>query len=95
MTTSRRPAPPTLRDDGRHDALGRGEAEVRRNQQLFEGLDRVHVQRTAVTTWLIRAPDDLIEAGDDLLGGARKTITNPAEYSSSTESYHPVSASAR
>ena len=84
--------------DGGDDAVGGGDADVGRDQQLFERVDRVDVDGTRPPLRRVGEADDLVEALDDLLFGAGKTLADPAEQPPSrltrlTDS--PVSASAR
>ena len=88
-----------LRLDGGDDPLGRGDADVGRDQQLFERLDGLDVDRPRAPLRRVGAADDLVEALDDLLLGAGEALANAAE-----EAHHddliraialPVSASAR
>ena len=59
--------------------LGRGDADVGRDQQLFERLDRLDVDRTRPLLRLVRAADDLVEPLDDLLLGAGETLADAAK----------------
>ena len=55
-----------LRLDGGDDAVGGGDADVGRDQQLFERVDGVDVDRTRALLRRVGDADDLVEAVDDL-----------------------------
>ena len=69
------------RADRVDDALGGGEADVSRNQQLFERLDGVDINRPATLLLAVGLLDDLLEAADDLLLGAREAVAKLVEKS--------------
>ncbi len=52
------------------NAIGRGNAEVRANQQLLERIERIDVNRADAPLGGIGDTDNLIEALDQLLCGA-------------------------
>ncbi len=54
----------------RDDAGGRRHADVSRDQQLFERLDGVDVDRTRPPLALVRRANELVEPRGDLLCGA-------------------------
>src|SRR5262249_30096803 len=66
----------------------RSDADISRDQQLFERLDRVDVDDPRR---VVCAPDDLVEPLDDLLLGPPEAFAEPAEDTHCL----PVSASAR
>src|SRR5262249_13991509 len=61
---------------GRDDGCRRRHAEVGGNQQLFERVERVDVERARSLLGRVGTADDLIELLDDLLFGAGKTLAN-------------------
>ena len=61
------------------DAIGRRDADVGRDQQLFERVDGFDVDRPRALLGRIRAADDLVEALDDLLRGAGEALTDARE----------------
>src|SRR5262249_59524204 len=65
-----------LRLDGGDDAIGGGDADVGRDQQLLERVDRIDVDRARALVRRIGHSHDLVEAIDDLLLGAGKTIAD-------------------
>ena len=67
------------RFDGADDAVGRGDADVRGNQQFFERVDRIDIDRPRAPLRLIRAADDFLEPVDDLLLGAGETLADAPE----------------
>ncbi len=69
---------------GRDDAVGGGNADIGRDQQFFERVDRVDINRTASPLGLVRPADDVVEAVDDLLLGPGEAFANAAEET------HPV-----
>ena len=56
-----------------------GDADVGRDQQFLERLDRVDVDRARPAFGRVGAADDVVEPRDDLLFRARQTLTNAAE----------------
>ena len=75
LTRSRRLSPCRARAADRvDDAFGRGHADVGRDQQLFERLDRVDVDRPAALLLGVGLLDDLLEAADDLLLRPRQAV---------------------
>src|SRR4029077_13640629 len=63
------------RADGVDDPLGRRKPDVGGDQQLFERLDRVDVDRASALLLGVGLLDDLFEAADDLLLGPREAVT--------------------
>ena len=61
------------------DPIGRRDADVGGDQQLFERLERLDVDRTRAPLRLVGLADDLVEAVDDLLLGAGETLADAAE----------------
>ena len=49
------------------DAIGRRDADVRRDEQLLERVDRLDVDRPRAALRRVGAADDLVEAPDDVL----------------------------
>jgi hypothetical protein len=60
--------------DSRDDALGGGDADIGRDQQLFERFDRIDVDRTGTLFRRVGLLDDLFKAADDLLLRASQTL---------------------
>ena len=63
------------RSHGGDDPLGRGQADIGRDQQLFERFDRVDVDRPRALLARVGLLDDLFEAADDLLLRPRQAFT--------------------
>ena len=63
----------------RDDPIGRRHADVGRDQQLFERVERLDVDRPRSALRLVGAADDLVEALDDLLFGAGQALADAAE----------------
>src|SRR5688572_20490064 len=74
-------ATPSTSSDGVDDALGRGDADVGRDQQLLERFDRVHVHRPRALLGTVGLLDDLFEPTDDLLLRAGKPFTKAIKKS--------------
>ena len=66
---AKRRAPAIPGADGLDDALGRGDADVGRDQRLLESVDRLDVDRSASLLGRIRATDHVLELLDELLLG--------------------------
>ena len=64
-----------------------GHADVGRDQQLFERLERLDVDRPRPALGRVGAADDVVEAVDDLLLGAGEAVANPAEDTHRRRSY--------
>ena len=60
--------------DGRDDPIGGGDADVGRDQQLLERVDRLDVDRPAAPFRGVGDLDDLVEPLDDLLLGAGEAV---------------------
>ena len=52
------------------DAVGRRDTDIRRDEKLFERVNRVDIDRAAATFAVRRTTDDVFEPIDDLLLGA-------------------------
>ena len=63
------------------DLLGGGDADVGRNQQLLERLDRIDVDLSGVRPARVGALDDLVEPVDNLLLRAGQPVTKPIKKS--------------
>ena len=82
LTRSRRLSPRRARSlHGGDDPLGGGDADVGGDQQLFERLDRVDVDRAAALLRRVGLLDDLLEAADDLLLRAGQALAKPVKKS--------------
>ncbi len=68
-----------LRLDRGDDLVGRRDADVRGDQRFLERVDRLDVDRPAPLRGLVGAPDDLVEAFDELLLGARERLFDAIE----------------
>ena len=80
MTSARSDSPrPPPRPDRLHDLVGRGDADVRGDERLFERLDRFDVDRLAAPRRLVRPLDDLVEPFDELLFRARQRLLDLVE----------------
>ena len=66
--------------NGGDNPLGRGHADIGRNEDLFQRLNGIDIERPRSTTGFIGGTDDLIEASDELSLGAGKSLTNTAEH---------------
>jgi hypothetical protein len=67
------------------DAVGGGNTDVRGDQELFERLDRVDVDRARPLLGRICNTDELIEPFDYLLGGAGETFANASQETHCTD----------
>ena len=63
------------------DPVGGRDAEVGRDEQLFERVDGLDVHGTGTLLGRVGGPDDLVEAINDLFGGAREPLADAAEES--------------
>ena len=63
--------------DGHDNAIGRRDADVGHDEQLFERLDGIDVDRTPFALGRLRLRDQLIEPLDDLLCGFGETFPDP------------------
>ena len=64
--------------DRGHDPCGRGDADVRGDQQFLESLERVDVDRMGASGVICLA-DDVLEAPDDLLLGTGEAVAKATE----------------
>jgi len=68
-----------LQLDRGDDAVGGGHADVGRDQELLERIDGLDVDGARPLRRRVGAPDDLVEAPDDLLGRAREPLTEASK----------------
>src|SRR6185295_2729739 len=61
------------------DSRRRGDADVGRNQQLLERVERIDINRAGAAFRLVRLADNFVEALDDFLFGAGKTLADAAK----------------
>src|SRR5689334_7682867 len=74
------------------DAFGRGETNVGRDQQFFERLNRIDVDRPAALLFGVGLLDDLFETTDDLLFGARQALAKLVKKSQVPNQPRPSAA---
>src|SRR5437667_209253 len=70
---------PAARLDGGDDTAGGGNADIGGDQQLFERVDRVDVDRPRPPLGLVGEAHELLEAVGDLLLGARETFADASK----------------